>query len=87
MQNLNATYHDYARDDNPPVLHRKEALVAPDYPLYKKFAKLTKQEEKLGLLRDRSSIRFHQGWLHCLAKHNLTIKKYKLLALTDPKRG
>ncbi len=79
MQNLDAIYHDYSQDNNPPVLHRKEALVAPDYPLYKKFAKLTKQEEKLGLLSDRASIRLHQGWLHCLAKHNLTIKKYKLI--------
>ena len=79
MQNLDAIYHDYSQDDNPPVLHRKEALVAPDYPLYKKFAKLTKQEEKLGLLSDRSSIRLHQGWLDCLTKHNLTIEKYKLV--------
>ena len=83
MKHLTATYHDYSQDDNPPVLHRKEALVAPDYPLYKKFAKLTKQEEKLGLLSDRASIRFYQGWLHCLAKHNLTIKKYKLLAVKE----
>ena len=79
MQNLDAIYHDYAQDDNPPVLHRKEALVAPDYPLYTKFAQLTEREEKLGLLSDRTSIRFYQGWLHCLARHNLTIKEYKLI--------
>ena len=79
MQNLEAIYHDYSQDDNPPVLHRKEALVAADYPLYEKFAQLTQQEEKSGLLRDRASIRFYKGWLHCLTKHNLTIKGYKLV--------
>jgi len=28
-----------------PLLHQKDALVTPDYPLYQKFAKLSRQEE------------------------------------------
>ena len=81
MQSLNAIYQDYSQDDNPSILHRKDTLVAADYPLYNKFAKLTKQEQKLGLLDDRAAIRRRQGWLHCLAQHNLTIKNYKLVSI------
>ncbi len=41
---------DYSNSDNPPILHRKETFVAPTYPDYQKFAKLTQLEEALGLL-------------------------------------
>src|SRR5687767_12772814 len=42
--------YDYATSDNPPVLHRKEAFLAAEHRLYEKFARLTRQEEKHGLL-------------------------------------
>jgi len=35
-------------DDDPAT--SKDALVTPDYPLYQKFAKLSRQEEDWGLL-------------------------------------
>jgi hypothetical protein len=49
-------YRDYDTSENPPILHRKETFVTPDYPLYEKFAKLTHQEENWGLLDDTSTI-------------------------------
>ena len=41
---------------NPPVLHRKEAFLAPTHPLFAKFARLARQEEGHGLLDDTSTI-------------------------------
>lgn len=41
---------DYSNSDNPPILHRKETFVTPNYPNYQKFKQLTKTEERLGLL-------------------------------------
>ncbi len=41
---------DYSTSDNPPILHRKETLVAPTHPLRDRFERLTKQEERHNLL-------------------------------------
>lgn len=40
---------EYNRN-NPPILHRKELFVAPNYPLYREFAHQTRLEEEAGLL-------------------------------------
>jgi DNA phosphorothioation-associated putative methyltransferase len=52
FKTLEAKERDYSTTQNPPVLHRKEAFVATDYPRYETFAWLTKQEEVLGLLEN-----------------------------------
>ncbi len=57
LKDLRVNYRDYDPSDNPPVLHQKELLVMSDYPLYEKFAKLTRQEEDWGLLKDWEKIR------------------------------
>ena len=54
--------HDYATSTNPPVLHRKETFLPPGHPLLAKFARLTAQEEKHGLLDDTATIGTRQGW-------------------------
>src|SRR5262245_57071114 len=54
--------YDYARSDNPPVLHRKEAFLHPDHPLHARFARLTRQEEEHGLLTDPATIGTRLGW-------------------------
>jgi DNA phosphorothioation-associated putative methyltransferase len=56
LQGLYVGYRDYSGAANPPILHRKETFVAPDYPLYQKFARLTAQQEKWGLLDDATLI-------------------------------
>ena len=50
------------RAANPPVLHRKETFLTADHPLREKFARLTAQEEKHGLLDDTSTIGTREGW-------------------------
>lgn len=78
LKDLRVRYQDYYLEDNPPVLHQKEALVTPDYPLYEKFARLSRQEQDWGLFDDLSSISRLQGWLQCLEDHCATIKGYRL---------
>ncbi|WP_462166770.1 hypothetical protein [Pseudoalteromonas sp. GB43] len=41
---------DYSSSANPPILHRKETFVLPNYPNYKLFEELTKEGEQIDLL-------------------------------------
>ncbi len=83
LQDLHVVYGDYEGDRNPLVLHQKDALVTPDYPLYAKFARLSRQEEDWGLLDDWHSIKRLQGWLRCLEEHCATINNYQLRRRKD----
>lgn len=78
LNNLSVTYHDISDETNPLILHQKDSLVAPDYPSYQKFVRLTKKEQKSGLLENRDAIRRLHGWLRCLREHEVTIKGHKL---------
>ena len=78
LHNLSVTYHDISDETNPLILHQKDTLVAPDYPSYQKFVRLTKKEQKSGLLENRDAIRRLHGWLRCLREHELTIEGHKL---------
>jgi hypothetical protein len=53
---------DYATSANPPVLHRKETFLPLDHPLYEGCARLTRQEERHGLLDDRATIGTRDRW-------------------------
>lgn len=74
-----ATYaiRDYSSSVNPPILHRKEALVDPLYPGYTTFAELTRQEEESGLL-SQANIGFRDTWQHLLAGNDLEIVGHTL---------
>ena len=61
----------YAADGNPPVLHRKELLLAADRPLTKAGAKLTACLEARGAFADRHLIGTRDGWLQSLTKLGL----------------
>lgn len=56
-------HRSFADRNNPPILHRKESFIARDDTRWSKFARLTRQEERAGLL-DRSDIGTSNGW-HC----------------------
>lgn len=81
LRDLKVYYRDYENTANPPILHRKETFVSPSYPLYEKFARLTLREKKLGLLKDGSSIGTRDGWLRCLAEHQVEIKGDRIISL------
>ena len=83
LRDLHVSYRDYDTDDDPPVLHQKDALVTPDYPLYQKFAKLSRQEKDWGLLDDFRTITHRQGWLRCLEEHCATLQGHRVVWRKD----
>jgi DNA phosphorothioation-associated putative methyltransferase len=70
---------DYAQSNNPPVLHRKETFLADDHALYAKFARLTAQKEKQGLLDHASKIGTREGWSARLAERGFALKGHRLV--------
>ena len=83
LRDLHVSYRDYDADDDAPVLHQKDALVTPDYPLYEKFAKLSRQEEDWGLLDDFRAISHRTGWLRCLEEHCATLQGHRVVWRKD----
>jgi len=83
LRDLHVHYRDYDLSDNPPLLHQKDLLVAPDYPGYEKFAKLSRQEEDWGLLEDWKQISERRGWLKCLEEHCAELKGHRVVWQKD----
>ncbi|XHX78445.1 MAG: DNA phosphorothioation-associated putative methyltransferase [Stenomitos frigidus ULC029] len=83
LRDLHVHYRDYDRSDNPPLLHQKDLLVAPDYPGYEKFAKLSRQEEDWGLLEDWQQISERRGWQKCLEEHCAELKGHRVVWQKD----
>jgi hypothetical protein len=75
--------YDYAQSASPPVLHRKEAFLSPEDPLHEKFARLTAQEEKQGLLDDPAGIGTRDGWARRLAEKGFVLKGHRLVRATE----
>jgi DNA phosphorothioation-associated putative methyltransferase len=82
LRDLSVSYQDYSDLYNPPILFRKETFVTPNYPHYEKFAKLTRQEKKLGIL-DSCIVKKHREWLKCLAENCVKIKGHRLFWRSD----
>ncbi|WP_031292147.1 DNA phosphorothioation-associated putative methyltransferase [Leptolyngbya sp. Heron Island J] len=80
-------YRDYSQTPNPPVLHRKETFVAPDYPRYQDFVELTRQQEAFGLLDNSRVIGTQQGWQARLQQHKLIIHDHALACPLTPKQA
>jgi DNA phosphorothioation-associated putative methyltransferase len=78
---------DYARSTNPPILHRKESFLPPGHALMAKFARLTRQEEKHGLLDETASIGTRTGWEQRVAERGFTIRGHRLVRRRSEKEG
>lgn len=83
LRDLHVHYRDYDPNDNPPLLHQKDSMVTADYPLYEKFAKLTRQEEGWGLLDDLRLIYDYCGWQKCLEEHCAELKGHRVVWRKD----
>jgi DNA phosphorothioation-associated putative methyltransferase len=70
---------EYTARANPPILHRKETFLTGDHPLYAKFARLTQQEEKHGLLDDAATIGTRDGWSKRLSAAGLVVHGHRLV--------
>ena len=62
LRDLSLRFRDYSHQENSPILHRKETFLSQNHPLYSKFAKFTKSEEKAGLFSETKTIGNQQGW-------------------------
>ncbi len=78
LRDLHVRYRDYDAD-NPPLLHQKDQTLTPDYPDYAKFAKLSQQEQKWGLLDDVKAIFDRRGWEQCLLGHGAELKGHRVV--------
>lgn len=83
LRTLRVYYQDFDPDDNPPVLHRKDAFVLPNYPHYEKFAKLTHQEENWGLLENERMIRRWNEWQARLKECCATLQGHRVVWRKD----
>ena len=79
--------YDYAQSANPPILHRKETFLYADHPLYARFARLTAQEEKHGLLNDGSGIGTRDGWGRRLMERGFAVRGHRLVHEPPRVRG
>lgn len=79
LRSLQLDIYDYTERPNPPILHRKDSFVMEDYPHYRKFLRLTQQEEQFGLLDKTSMIGTRNGWEILLQAHGLTIRGHRVV--------
>jgi DNA phosphorothioation-associated putative methyltransferase len=73
----------YVERENPPILHRKETLVTPDYFFYERFKALTEEEDRLGLLSS-PTIGTRLAWETLLGSKGLHVKAHKLVKIATP---
>ena len=81
LETKQTSYWDYTDADNPPILHRKETFVTPDYPHYEVFTHLTQLEEKLGLLKLTRSIGTQREWEKRLNRYRIIFEGHFLACL------
>jgi len=75
--------HDYQGSVNPPILHRKEALLPPEHSLIEKFQRLTEAEEAEGLYANSNTIGFKLNWESLLAAKGLAYCGHKLVRIQN----
>jgi DNA phosphorothioation-associated putative methyltransferase len=79
LRDLSLRFRDYSQQENPPILHRKETFLSQNHPLYTKFAKFTKSEEKAGLYTETKTIGNQQGWERRLQSCDVQIKNHRVI--------
>jgi DNA phosphorothioation-associated putative methyltransferase len=79
LRDLSLRFRDYSQQENPPILHRKETFISPNHPLYSKFAKFTKAEEKAGLFSETKTIGNQRGWEKRLQSCGVQIKNHRVI--------
>ena len=79
LDTFHIDYRDYSNSTNPFILHRKETMLAPQHPLREKFARLTKQEERLDLYESPELIGTRDGWQRILNEKGLHYSGHRLV--------
>jgi DNA phosphorothioation-associated putative methyltransferase len=79
LNNFDVKYWNYDGSPNPPILHRKETFVPADYPGRDKFERLSKQEERCGLLDDTMRIGHREQWKYALEEKGVVLRGHRLI--------
>lgn len=79
LATLDVDYRNYRKSRNPHILHRKELLVGPGYPLFERFSSLTRSEEQAGLL-GQPGIGTQREWDQLLAESDIRIRGHKVVS-------
>ncbi|MCA1755180.1 MAG: hypothetical protein LC641_10865 [Spirochaeta sp.] len=72
------SFTDYRGRNNPPILHRKELLVAPAYPHAGAFSALTQAELAAGLLHHAHTVGYRRQWEARLSAAGLAVQGHQL---------
>jgi DNA phosphorothioation-associated putative methyltransferase len=75
------TYRTYEDSQNPPILHRKELLIAADHPRSKEYQELTQSAESIGLFDNPTSIGFREQWNRLIRDKGYRIVGHQLLPI------
>jgi DNA phosphorothioation-associated putative methyltransferase len=92
LQKLSHKITDYSTYDNPPILHRKETMVLPDYPYYEEFVQITAEGEQAGLYDNSRHIGFKASWEALINSHGYELvdgrlfRNSALISNTDNKK-
>ena len=77
----------YDHSDNPPILHRKELLLAPDHGRRAEFEALTRSLEERDLFAEPSRIGFLQPWRARLEGAGLKLDGHRVVAAEQADRA
>lgn len=79
LQSFRVRLNDFSTRENPPILHRKETFVGAEHPRRETFARLTRQEEKWGLLDDVRRIGTRAGWEAALERVGVELRGHRVV--------
>ncbi|MDP1673129.1 MAG: DNA phosphorothioation-associated putative methyltransferase, partial [Burkholderiales bacterium] len=77
----------YETSVNPPILHRKELLIAENHPERSKYEALTHAAEQIGLFDDTNRIGFKAAWDALLLLKGFKVVDHELLPIGNDETG
>jgi SAM-dependent methyltransferase len=86
LPRLRVEHYDFRDASNPPILHRKDAFVCADYPHRSRFLRLTRQEERYGLLDAPLPIGRRHQWVAWLEARDVDVRGHRVVKVeTEPR--
>ncbi len=87
LQQGTVSYRTYADSLNPPILHRKELLLAAEHPGRAEALALTSACESVGLFDDPRRIGYRRQWLALIRESGYRLDGHRLVPLGNDDSG
>lgn len=78
LPELRVSFRNFGDSANPPILHRKETFLPDDHPDWAKYDRLTRQEERAGLL-SATDIGRRVEWERALSEAGKRLRGHRLV--------